>query len=433
MSRESCINHRTKERFVQLREDYVGMIAAYKPGQEKDYCAAAVLSLIEYWANGKLAENSELGDRIPLGTRKAADWTSGVIGLYSSKRVMERVRMLVELKFLEMQEATGTAPQYWANIDIIQHALDLYVSGLDPRQMSTPAKSPQTNVYPTPDKCLDPPDKCLGEPQTNVYLSIYKNDQKESLQESVRSDTNTEGDRSVEILEAEVEVAENQSSTVPDLNDLWQENKTDPVDQNSAAPCDNKPVKYNGLTLAQVETLQDKYDSGEVTDLPRKEKIALALYLMPEVNLYRKSGRILQSTPNDIDPAFLKFFAFDQWQGSSDVNKARNTIVSYEEKMNYWGTLISVAKKWEEFKANPEAGYQELKADAYERMKRKQATDVDVKLISVELSAQFQQHNSRQQPLETMDQKTRERWEAYQTVLRLQEVSRAGVASQNPA
>lgn len=183
-----------------------------------------------------------------------------------------------------------------------------------------------------------------------------------------------------------------------EINDPWehkqastnsrsQKNSIDPKDQDHAAPRDNKDsegIKYNGLSAEKVEKLQEQFDSGEVTDLPRRDKIALALYTMPEVSHYRKSGKILSSRPNDIDPAFLRYFAFTQWNGSTDLDKARCTIIKYESSLERWNVLYSVLQRWVESKKDPEKGYQDLKASAMERFKdkRQPVSHADLAVIS---------------------------------------------------
>lgn len=431
MSRESCIVHRAKERIVLLREDYIGMMKG-------DHCAAALLSLVEYWANGKLADNPNLGDRIPLGNRSAKDWFEGLLGLYSQKRIMERLdKSLVATDLLEVEVKSGKTPFYWANIDCIQAALDRFKA------------SPQTNVrgktkqptpdkcLPTPDKCLGGSDKCLGIPQTNVYFSIYKKDLKEDLLESLSSsacEREKEEAIAVEVLE-DPEVVVKPSSTPIDSFEPCQEKHIDPEDQKAPAPCDNKGQRHRlRYDPKRMQELQDKINLGELSYLPPNELKGLADFVMGDiVSLYRQSGVILWTDTQrsrDINQGFLEFLVKAESHYIKNAEHARALIKNYEEKPEDWDQLISKVEKWQQFLQNPG----EAIGDAVNRMGSKQASDLDRELSQKAIAVAFQQQRQ-QQPVtpENMDAKTRERWEAYQNLLKIQEATKVSATPSRPA
>lgn len=161
--RESCINHAPRVRSVVIKSDYLEIC-------ENDHCEAALLSLVEFWANGAIANHSDRPRKVELGvfTSKQLHWW--LLGFYSTKRIMQRIDSLKQRNFIDFEEAANHKNRrYWAHVDIIQNALD------SSRQMSVD-KSLEEDYsrqmsQDTPDKCLDKTDLL----QTNVSTSIFSN------------------------------------------------------------------------------------------------------------------------------------------------------------------------------------------------------------------------------------------------------------------
>ncbi|OKH14815.1 hypothetical protein NIES592_08030 [Fischerella major NIES-592] len=107
-------------------------------------------------------------------------------------------------------------------------------------------------------------------------------------------------------------------------------------------------VKTTSTFDPKLENLVSLLDKGELKDLPLEEKKQLANYLMGEqIKLYRKSGYILATSPNDINTDFLRYVAWKDLKQPSDLGWARNTVLSYERDMTKWGQLVALVEGWQ--------------------------------------------------------------------------------------
>lgn len=107
-------------------------------------------------------------------------------------------------------------------------------------------------------------------------------------------------------------------------------------------------VKTTSTFDPKLENLVSQLDKGELKDLPLDEKKQLANYLMGEqIKLYRKSGNILATKPNDINTDFLRYVAWKDLKQPDDLGWARNTVLSYERDMTKWGQLVALVEGWQ--------------------------------------------------------------------------------------
>lgn len=68
-----------------------------------------------------------------------------------------------------------------------------------------------------------------------------------------------------------------------------------------------------------VQELEDKVRSGNT--LPRSELLALAEYRLGDLaSVYRESGRVLDASPNDIKPEFIKFLQWYAFNRHPDIS-----------------------------------------------------------------------------------------------------------------
>ena len=197
------------------------------------------------------------------------------------------------------------------------------------------------------------------------------------------SDTHTEAAAvTVEVLDPEVlpgdrkdrsDLRQLNPSQATEVNiPFGQENKDPGEDQSSEAARDNK---YNGVSVAKLEELQEKFDDGLITDLPDLEKKALAAYLMGDIiKLYRKSGKLLASSTNDLNPGFVRFYAWSEYQDETALSKARATILKLERTISSWSVLASVVSEWKACESNQEL----LQEKAKRRASSKRGTDSEL-------------------------------------------------------
>lgn len=165
MIRESCIEHNAKARSVIIKSDYLEVC-------EGDHCGAALLSLIEFWANGAITNNKKPPAKVRLGQFKAADLHWWLLGFYSTKRIMERIEKLRQRGFIEFEESANHKERtYWAHINVIQSALSSRHLSPDKCLETFVSRHLSEQNPVTPDKCLDKDESV----QTNVSTSIFSN------------------------------------------------------------------------------------------------------------------------------------------------------------------------------------------------------------------------------------------------------------------
>lgn len=88
-----------------------------------------------------------------------------------------------------------------------------------------------------------------------------------------------------------------------------------------------------------VQEYEDKVRSGGT--LPRSELVKLAEYrLGAYASLYRDSGRVLDASPNDIKPEFLRFLQWYAFNRNPDISFVRATVAKTERNPEQWGVLL---------------------------------------------------------------------------------------------
>lgn len=117
-NRESCIQHRAKERMVIIRESYVELF-------DGDHCAAAVLAFLEFLTNGEMA-------RMKMAEEEGEPWVkasmsrvvSEMMNHYSARSVQKSIDAMVGKGILgESQSRIGKIKSYLLDVDRVNDLL----------------------------------------------------------------------------------------------------------------------------------------------------------------------------------------------------------------------------------------------------------------------------------------------------------------------
>jgi hypothetical protein len=208
----------------------------------------------------------------------------------------------------------------------------------------------------------------------------------------MESDTHKKADVFVEeIFEQPAEVDNVYPFVDKEIKDSTQEPKSG-SESTSAAPRDNKTGKVKLLVSAKrIDELEDLLDSGASLGYTTEDELkALADRVMGSiVAKYRKSSLILCSSPNDIDPGFLKHYALTKWKDSGKIDAAFNTVRSFERDATKWQGLCIAVQQWEEWLKNEDVA----KADFIRQGLSKNASSAD-SAIAIKLMAQQAAQNA---------------------------------------
>ena len=118
--------------------------------------------------------------------------------------------------------------------------------------------------------------------------------------------------------------------------------------------------------LAQIMTNYDCGVINQIDDATVKQVAKIRLGDFPKK--YRKSGMILSSKPNDINPEFLRhFFTNHKFK---DLDYARNTILAMERNPSKWDSLRQAVGIWE---AVRDSGNPNIVKDAFKAKDRQES------------------------------------------------------------
>ena len=97
MSRDSCITpcikHRAKQAIAIVRQDYYELM-------NRDACAAALLNIFEYWANGAIAAEATI-QRPWVGARPIREFEQMLLGIATDKQIRQRLVLLEARGFIQ--------------------------------------------------------------------------------------------------------------------------------------------------------------------------------------------------------------------------------------------------------------------------------------------------------------------------------------------
>ncbi len=112
MPKDSCIDHHKRGDFIILRRHMVDIF-------EGDHCAAVVIAYFEYATSGELDRFSRQGvTGIPWVTATMTSIYEETTGLYSIRRLQERIAWLVSLGFIqEDQDSRGKVKRYLLDVE----------------------------------------------------------------------------------------------------------------------------------------------------------------------------------------------------------------------------------------------------------------------------------------------------------------------------
>lgn len=235
MAQETCIFHRPGERYVQLREDYIDLM-------QGDHCAAALLALLEYWANGTLSKGEHSRERIPLGERSLKDFSTGLMDLYSPKRIGERIQTFINRQWLETRLLYSNRKnrEYFVNVALIQAELSKVVMLKLRGQMTVDEQAVMRHLSDEKGGSRGQMTDDITGQMSDINKVINQESNSLSNPPVVPQGTNNGGEPEIEILPPEGE--SNNAPIVPVTNNI------DPVNQSSgAAVATTKAGKYDAL------------------------------------------------------------------------------------------------------------------------------------------------------------------------------------------
>lgn len=98
----------------------------------------------------------------------------------------------------------------------------------------------------------------------------------------------------------------------------------------------------------RVAELGDKARLGE--ELTRPELLELAQFygILQLVPLYRHSGKIFNSKPQDIKDEFIEFLRYYAFKSTSDISFVTNSIRKAELTLDQWDCLMTWVDAWQE-------------------------------------------------------------------------------------
>jgi len=203
--------------------------------------------------------------------------------------------------------------------------------------------------------------------------SIYKDRVRDqTVTDFIQTDSNPLSDREGEepkIVKAEI-VKEDQALPPSLAAKTIQASK-----QESNFSCETN-FSGRGDNNIYLEWLLQEYDAGRITTLPKDELVLLAGEVIGDcVGVYRRSGRILASSRNDIDKTFLRFAADKHCRG--DLQNADAMIVNWEKTPESWRKLVGLVETWQQNLDKPVAQMtpkQAKAAEMYARLQDKYGT-----------------------------------------------------------
>lgn len=120
MERVSCIKHRDKSSFLKVHEDYLDLLG-------RDFCAAVVLAVFEYWTNNEIAKMTKEGrfGEDPWFEASIPELYTEMLGMYSQKSIQEAVKVIEGTKFLSVSRpGRGQLNKYLVNSKELNKALN---------------------------------------------------------------------------------------------------------------------------------------------------------------------------------------------------------------------------------------------------------------------------------------------------------------------
>jgi len=95
----------------------------------------------------------------------------------------------------------------------------------------------------------------------------------------------------------------------------------------------------------KLSELMERYNRGEIGKLPSAElKMLAGVVIGDTVKLYRRSGKVLSSAPNDIDRQLMQFIAVRDKQ---DFVYGTRLIAAMERTPSRWGELVELVAAWQ--------------------------------------------------------------------------------------
>jgi len=138
------------------------------------------------------------------------------------------------------------------------------------------------------------------------------------------------------------------STSIPDNTGEIQAQPV-PVEVVGSVTFSGEPKKYSAagddLLDEKLSELLERYNRGEIGKLPEPElKMLAGVVIGDTVKLYRRSGKVLSSAPNDIDRQLMQFIAIRDQQ---DFIYGMRLIAAMERTPSRWGELVELVAAWQ--------------------------------------------------------------------------------------
>lgn len=218
---------------------------------------------------------------------------------------------------------------------------------VDPNGTLPPPSNPVWSCAPAPSKTTakTTPDTSQESTQAAPDLSLCKSPSLNFSQEK----KNKEADKDfVQTVEVEVLQDTQQDREDKQLNSQGQDCIFMKKNIPGARGGENSEISEPNW----VQEYEDKVRLGQT--LPRSELLALAEYRLGDyASLYRDSGRVLDASPNDIKPEFLKFLQWHSFDRNPDITFVRACVKKAEQQPERWEILISWLEIWQQVQSDP--------------------------------------------------------------------------------
>jgi hypothetical protein len=343
--RTSCINHPPNEPLIVIRPWQVELC-------EGNTTAAALLSYFEYWHNIKLEMQSRASKSNDIaemhGDKRTQDETllqfhteeELISGIMIAKRdtIRKALSYLNSCGFISIHANPNPKYAFDKTRYFLFHPDPINEWLNEKRSLSNFLQSKSKNRQGSSEK--QPRQSKSQSPSSKNHSAITEITSE--ITPEITSEINpplppkgkNEGE-SIKVVEAEV--TNKELATIPSFVASISQASTQEDNFSSRA---DRPTKKCDNTV----TILDRYESGEVAHLPRHELIKIANQQIGEVvRAYRRSGRILASSPNDINRAFLAFIAK---RDRKDTEYATRLINVCERTPDRWGELTEMVKSW---------------------------------------------------------------------------------------
>jgi hypothetical protein len=359
--------------YFHVREDYLDIC-------DRNLCAAQILDLLEYWTGCRVSEinriksnNAEVGTaykkQVPeIWLRESlTNFAEGLLGSFKEKSIRAALKLLEVKGYITKRPVNflSTIKEFRLNVSKVQQMLDEW------RQAGKNTRTAKSPLYDEQDEqdeqerqkvrfhTAKTPDE-NGENDNTLYINNNQKDNSPSnLQDGSESETTSALSEVIEEGEAPVSFSE------PDQekDSLEPENLES---RSNIPPCDDEEILEVEIveegsaivvSVPEAANQEKKYSLEVERTIAAYEKLGVIPRGMElnkwaeeeigsTVALYRKSGAILKSSPNDIDRDFIVYLA-KKLKNKENTTGAIAWIRAMEESPKRWQELTECVSSWQ--------------------------------------------------------------------------------------